>query len=224
MVLVGIIITVLAYMVARKIALATRVSLLNPILVAAVILIAIIHFTPLSYESYDIGGSLIVKVLGPIVVVLAVPLYNNKEVLKKYRRPVTVGVIAGIISSLVSVIVLAKVFNMDQSILFSMVPKSITNPMAIEVVKMFGGVKELTVIFVAVTGIFGAAVCQLVFKIFLIDNDTAKGIALGASSHGVGTAKAVDISDEAGAASSLSMGISGVVTILVAIIVVGMFF
>ena len=91
--------------------------------------------------------------------------------------------------------------------------------MALEVVKIVGGMREFTVLFVAVTGITGAAICQPVFSIFSIENDTAKGIALGASSHGVGTAKAVDISDEAGAASSLSMGISGVVTILVAIIV-----
>ncbi|SHJ10873.1 Putative effector of murein hydrolase [Dethiosulfatibacter aminovorans DSM 17477] len=224
MMILGIIITAIAYLIARRISLATRMPLLNPIFVAGAMVVAVIHFTPLSYEAYDAGGSLIVRVLGPIVVVLAVPLYKNKEVLKKYKRPVFVGVFAGIASSLVSVTALVKLFNMDMDILLSLVPKSITNPMAIEVVKMIGGIKELTVIFVAVTGIAGPAICQWVFKIFSIDNDTAKGIALGAASHGVGTAKAVEISDEAGAAASLSMGISGVVTILIAIIVVRIFF
>lgn len=219
MVLIGILITVIAYIIARKIALTTRISLLNPIIVAAVIIIGVMYFTPLTYDIYDVGGTMITKVLGPIVVILAVPLYNNREVLKRYKRPVIVGVIVGIVSSFVSVIVLSKLFNMDSTIVKSLIPKSITNPMAMEVVDMVGGIKELTVIFVAVTGITGATAGQLVFRIFSIDNDTAKGIALGAASHGIGTAKAVDISDEAGAASSLSMGITGVVTIVIAIIV-----
>jgi putative effector of murein hydrolase len=218
MVLVGIIITIIAYMLSRKIAIITRISLLNPIFVSAVILIASIHFTPLSYKVYDTGGSVITKVLGPLVVILAVPLHKNREVLKRYYKPVTVGVVAGIVSSLVSVVILARVFAMDNAIMMSLIPKSITNPMAMELTDMVGGIKELTVIFVVVTGIIGATVCQMVFKIFSIENDTAKGIALGAASHGIGTAKAVDISDEAGAASSLSMGITGVVTILLAII------
>ena len=117
MILIGIIITVVAYVIARKIALITKVSLLNPILVASAILIAIIHFSPLTYETYEIGGSLIAKILGPVVVVLAVPLYNNKEVLNKYRKPVIVGVLAGIISSFVSVVVLAKLFDLDNDIM-----------------------------------------------------------------------------------------------------------
>jgi putative effector of murein hydrolase len=219
MVLVGIIITAIAYIVSRRIAIITGISLLNPIFVAAAILIAVIHFTPLSYEVYDAGGSLITKVLGPIVVILAVPLYKNREILKRYYKPVTIGVLAGIVSSLVSVLVLVRVFAMDNVIMMSLIPKSITNPMAMEVAKMVGGVKELTVIFVGVTGIIGATTCQLIFKVFSIENETAKGIALGTSSHGIGTAKAVDISEEAGAASSLSMGITGVVTILITIIV-----
>lgn len=219
MVLVGILITVMAYIISRKIALTTRVSLLNPIIVSAAIIIGLMYFTPLTYDIYDLGGTVITKVLGPIVVILAVPLYNNRDLLKRYKRPVIIGVMVAIASSLVSVIVLSKLFNMDSAIVRSLIPKSITNPMAMEVVDMVGGIKELTVIFVAVTGIIGATAGQLIFRVFSIENDTAKGIALGAASHGIGTAKAVDISDEAGAASSLSMGITGVLTIVIAIIV-----
>jgi putative effector of murein hydrolase len=104
-------------------------------------------------------------------------------------------------------------------IMLSLLPKSITSPMAIEVSEIIGGIKELTVVFVVITGILGASIGPLIFDVFKIRNDTAKGMALGAGSHGVGTAKAVEISDQAGAASSLSMVLCGVTTIILSIIV-----
>src|SRR5665647_2782149 len=97
-------------------------------------------------------------------------------------------------------------FSLQKDIIFSLMPKSITTPMAVEVSTMIGGISELTAVFVAVTGITGATIGPLIFRIFRITNDTAKGIALGAGSHGLGTSKAVEISEEAGEASGLSMG------------------
>lgn len=219
MLLIGIILTVLAYVLSLFISKRMKLSFLNPILVTSLIIVGIIHWTPLSYDTYAEGGAYIVKVLGPLVVVLAVPLYNNKHVLKKYYKPISIGIFTGVVSSAISVVVLSWLMRLDTDIMLSLLPKSITSPMAIEVSQIIGGVKELTVVFVVITGIFGASIGPLVLDVFKISNDTAKGMALGAGAHGVGTAKAVEISDQAGAASSLSMVLCGVTTIILSIIV-----
>ncbi|HAE41383.1 MAG TPA: LrgB family protein [Clostridiales bacterium] len=222
MLLIGVVLTVVAYIASIFISKKIRISFLNPILVSTLIIIGIIHVTPLSYDTYADGGSFIVKILGPLVVVLAVPLYNNKHILKKYYKPISVGILTGVISSAISVVALSWLMRLEQDIILSLLPKSITTPMAIEVAEIIGGIKELTVVFVVITGMFGASIGPLVFDVFKIRNDTAKGMALGAGAHGVGTAKAVEISDQAGAASSLSMILCGVTTILLSIIVMKM--
>lgn len=219
MFLIGIVLTVLAYMISVFISKRMKISFLNPILVTSLIIVGIIYITPLSYETYAEGGAYIVKVLGPLVVVLAVPLYNNKHIMKKYYKPISVGIFTGVITSAVSVVALSWLMRLDMDIMLSLLPKSITSPMAIEVSEIIGGINELTVVFVVITGILGASIGPLVFDVFKIRNDTAKGMALGAGSHGVGTSKAVEISEQAGAASSLAMVLCGVTTIMLSIIV-----
>ncbi len=219
MLLIGIILTILAYMSSLFIYKKVRISFLNPILISTLIIVGVIHWSPLSYETYAEGGAYIVKVLGPLVVVLAVPLYNNKHILKKYYKPISIGVVTGVVSSAVSVVVLSWLMQLDMDLMLSLLPKSITTPMAIEVSEIIGGIKELTVVFVVITGMFGASIGPLVFNVFKIRNDTARGMALGAGAHGVGTAKAVEISEQAGAASSLSMILCGVTTIILSVIV-----
>lgn len=219
MLLIGITLTVLAYIASLFISKKVKVSFLNPILIASLIIVGVIHWTPLQYETYADGGDYIVKILGPLVVVLAVPLYNNKHILRKYYKPISIGVLTGVVSSAVSVVIISWLMGLDMEIMLSLLPKSITTPMAIEVSGVIGGIKELTVVFVVITGMFGASIGPLVFDIFKIRNDTARGMALGAGAHGVGTAKAVEISDQAGAASSLAMILCGVTTIILSVIV-----
>jgi len=113
-----------------------------------------------------------------------------------------------------SVWVLCKMFGLDEAIIKSMLSKSITTPMAIEVTNMVGGIPGITIGFVVVTGIIGATIAKWVIKVFNVKNEIAKGIGIGTSSHGVGTAKAIEISSEVAAASSLAMGISGVITVI----------
>jgi predicted murein hydrolase (TIGR00659 family) len=219
MILYGLSLTIFAYVVALYISNRVKLALLNPILLTAIMIIGVLYLSPLSYEQYEHGASLISAILGPLVVVLAIPLYNNRHIMKKHYCAIIAGIIVGVLSSAISVIVLGTALGLEGSLIWSLLPKSITSPMAIEVADMIGGMRELTVVFVVFTGILGATISPLVFKLFRIKNDTAKGIGLGASSHGIGTAKAIEISDEAGAASSLSMIISGVATIILAIII-----
>ena len=195
-----------------------KIVFLNPILIAAIIIIIILKVFDISYSDYYKGGRIIVSALGPIVVVLAVPLYKNRDELMKNFIPIIGGVTASIITSFVSITVLCRLFGIDETIFLSLLSKSITTPMAIESTKMLGGNEALTVLAVVITGLIGAAVAPLVIKIGKIKNNTAKGIGIGSSSHAVGTSKALEINEEAGAASGLAIGVTGLMTIIAVII------
>ena len=195
-----------------------KIVFLNPILIAAIIIIIILKVFDISYSDYYKGGRIIVSALGPIVVVLAVPLYKNRDELMKNFIPIIGGVTASIITSFVSITVLCRLFGIDETIFLSLLSKSITTPMAVESTKMLGGNEAVTVLAVVITGLTGAAVAPLVIKIGKIKNNTAKGIGIGSSSHAVGTSKALEINEEVGAASGLAIGVTGLMTIIGVII------
>ncbi len=195
-----------------------KMALLNPILITAIIIIIILKIFNIPFNDYNKGGSLIAKVLGPIVVILAIPLYKNRFDLMKNFVPIMGGVIASIITSFVSVIVLCKLFGIDETIMLSLLSKSITTPMAVESTKLLGGNEAVTVLSVVLTGLIGAAVAPAVIKLGKIKNNIAKGIGIGSASHAVGTTKAIEMNEETGAASSLSIGVTGLITIIAIII------
>ena len=128
------------------------------------------------------------------------------------------GVIASIITSVVSVTVLCKLFGVDETIMLSLLSKSITTPIAIESTKLLGGNEAITVLAVVITGLIGAALAPIVIKLSKIKNNIAKGIGIGSASHAIGTTKAVEMNEEAGAASGLSIGVTGLLTIIAIII------
>ena len=195
-----------------------KISFLNPILLTAIIIIIILKIFNIPYSDYYKGGSLIAKVLGPIVVVLAIPLYKNRHDLMKNFVPIMGGVLASIITTFVSVIVLCKLFGVDETIMLSLLSKSITTPMAIESTKLLGGNEAITVLAVVITGLIGAALAPIVIKLSKIKNNIAKGIGIGSASHAIGTTKAVEMNEDAGAASGLSIGVTGLLTIIAIII------
>lgn len=195
-----------------------KIAFLNPILITAIIIIVILKLFNIPYYDYYKGGSIIASALGPIVVVLAIPLYKNRYDLIKNFVPIIGGVIASIITSIVSVTVLCKLFGIDETIMLSLLSKSITTPMAVESTKLLGGNEAVTVLSVVLTGLLGAAVAPVVIKLGKIKSNIAKGIGIGSASHAVGTTKAVEMNEEAGAASGLAIGVTGLLTIIAVII------
>ena len=195
-----------------------KISFLNPIFLTAIIIIIVLKIFNIPYSDYNKGGNLIAKVLGPIVVVLAIPLYKNRHDLMKNFVPIMGGVLASIITTFVSVIVLCKLFGVDETIMLSLLSKSITTPMAIESTKLLGGNEAITVLAVVITGLIGAALAPIVIKLSKIKNNIAKGIGIGSASHAIGTTKAVEMNEDAGAASGLSIGVTGLLTIIAIII------
>ena len=212
--MIGIALTIGFYILALYIRKVFKSSLLNSVLVAAAFIITVIQLTPLSYELYNKGGQLIGNSLGPVVVLLAIPLYRHREAIKTYFIPIIIGIFVSISSSILVITLLSKAFGLSDEMMHTLIPKSITTPMAMEVSDMLSGIPNVTVIAVIITGILGATIAPYVMKFGRIKSDIAKGISIGAASHGIGTSKAMEMSDETGAMSGLAMGLTGVIFVL----------
>lgn len=211
--------TIIIYMSFNKLYLNIKSSILNPVLVSSCFIILLLILFKIPYQTYNRGGRVITSLLGPLVVVLAIPLYKNRQALMKNFIPIMGGIFAGILTTFLTVSLLCKMFNIEYSIMLSLFTKSITTPMAVEATKILGGRESITIIAVSVTGILGAGFAPFVIKYGKIKNDVAKGLGIGTSSHAIGTSKAVEMGEEIGAASGLAIAVTGITTILLIIII-----
>jgi len=210
-----IIITFIAYFISLKLKARFSISLLNPVLVSMFIIIMLLKVLRIDIQYYQSGSHIITDLLGPIIIVLAVPLYRKKELLKKNWMAITIGIITSIIVSFTTVYGFSKIFSFEKLLINSLLPKSVTTPLALESLEIIGGYPPVTILAVILTGITGALLAPLVMRLFKIESELAKGIGIGASSHAIGTSKAIEMSEEAGAASGLALGLSGIVTVIV---------
>ena len=219
----GVLLTLVAFWVGVLIYNKTKLSFLQPILTATILIIAVLKIGNLDYEVYKAQNAFLNFMLAPAAVVLAVPLYKNIHILKKNAFPVIMGIVSGSLVTMGSCIFLGKILGTQEQIIVSMVPKGVTNPIAIEVSQIIGGIPELTIALVVFTGIFGGSVGPEVIRFLGIKNKIAKGIALGSMCHAVGTARAFKEGEIEGAMSSLAMGIAGIFTALAAPLIVSIF-
>lgn len=210
----GVGISIIAFTISSYIAKRTKIVLLNPLLVAMLLVVGFLLLFDIDYEIYEPGGEMISFFLGPATVALAVPLYKQRDLLKKHLIPILVGITVGSASGVLSVIFMGKIMGMDSLLVSSMIPKSTTTPIAMEISEMLGGNPSLTVTFVIITGIAGYIFGEKLLKLFGITDPIAEGIALGTTSHAVGTAKAMEMGEVQGAMSSLAIGVAGIVTVV----------
>lgn len=219
----GIILTIIAYEIGVTIRNKWRNPLLNPILIATILIIGILTITGISYETYKVGGDYISFFLGPVTVLLAVPLYRHIQALKKSWFPILAGITVGSITSVACVIACAKIFNLGKTLMISLTPKSITIPMGSVLSEQIGGIPSITIVSIVITGITGAVTAPLVCRFFRIKNPVAQGVAIGTASHALGTTKAMEMGEVQGAMSSLSIGVAGVITVFIAPIFLNVF-
>lgn len=211
----GIILTIIAFEIGVTIRNKWRNPLLNPILIATILIIGFLTITGISYDTYKVGGDYISFFLGPVTVLLAVPLYRHIQALKNAWLPILAGIVVGSTVSIVCVIACAKIFGISKTLMLSLIPKSITIPMGSVVSEQIGGIPSITIVSIVITGITGAVTAPLVCRFFRIKNSVAQGVAIGTSSHALGTTKAMEIGEVQGAMSSLSIGVAGVVTVFI---------
>ncbi len=214
--LFGILLSVLAFEVGVFINRRTRLALLNAYLISVLLIIGVLLRLHISLAAFNAGGSIISFLLGPATVVLAVPLYKQLPLLKANIVPIMIGIIVGSATAITSAILFAKWFGLSPVLGASLAPKSITTPIGIEVAKELGGITPITVSAIIVSGIIGAVIGPTLCKLCGIRDRLAVGIAIGTASHAIGTAKALELGEVEGAMSGLAIGIAGVVTVLLA--------
>ena len=213
--LFGICLTIAAYIIGLEIYKKFKLPILNPILIALIIIIPILLYFKIPLATYKKGGDLISFFLGPATVVLAVPLYKKIDLLKQHFIPILGGVVVGVLTSILSCTFIGKVLGMDLSLIKSSLSKSLTTPIAIELSKQVEGIIPITIVMVMITGITGAVLAPFICKIFKIENKIAKGIAIGTASHAVGTSRAIEMGETEGAMSGLAIGVAGVLTVFI---------
>ena len=192
----------------------TGLMLLNPILLTIAALIVLLKCTGVSYETYSQGGHLIEFWLKPAVVALGVPLYLQLETIKKQLLPILLSQLAGCVTGIASVTLLAKILGATPQIIYSLAPKSVTTPIAMEVSQSIGGIPSLTAAVVVCVGLLGGMLGFKAMHLSHIGSPMAQGLSLGTAAHAVGTAAAMDASHKYGAFASLGLTLNGILTAL----------
>lgn len=217
----GIVLSLLCYWIALKISEKVKSTLCNPLMVSSVMIIGILLLLGIEYETFDKGAAYLTYLLNPATVCLAVPLYRQFQVLKSNTKAIFLGIGAGCIACMVTVAGLAAVFAFAPELTLSLLPKSITTAIAIGLSEEIGGMSAITVACVIFTGIFGACTASWLFKVFKIEDPVAQGLAAGASAHAIGTSRALELGEIQGAMSSLAIVVTGIMTVILVPVVVG---
>ena len=199
----------LAYAVYRR---AGFHPLANPVAISIAALVAVLTLTHTSYATYFEGAQFVHFLLGPATVALAIPLYAQLEKLKRAFVPIIAALVAGSLTAIVSAVGIAWLLGASRATLVSIAPKSVTTPIAMGIAEKLGGLPSLTAVLVVSTGVIGAASAKYVLDALRITDHAVRGFAVGTAAHGIGTARAFQVSEEAGAFSGLAMGLNGLLT------------
>lgn len=190
-----------------------KLAIFNPLLVAIVLVLACLLLFRIDYGTYEYGAKYISFFLTPATVCLAIPLYEQWEALKENAKAVLIGITTGVLASLLSIYLLARLFGLSHEQYVTLLPKSITTAIGMDVSKELGGIVTITVAVIVLTGVLGNVIAEHVCRLFRIQEPVAKGIAIGSAAHAIGTAKALEIGEVEGAMSSLSIVIAGLLTV-----------
>lgn len=214
--LFGLVLTLVFYQIAQTLYRRFNYNpLLNPVALSVLAIMGVLFLLDVSYESYFEGAQFIHFLLGPATVALAIPLYQYRQTLKNLWLPIMLATTFGLLAAGLSAYWLANLLGATDEILMSLVPKSVTAPVAMGIAEKNGGIATLTAAFVVLTGVLGAMMGPWVFKWMRLKDDRVKGIAMGVSAHGLGTAKAFQLSPKMGAFSGLAMALAAFISALI---------
>ena len=208
--------TFLFYLGAQLLQRRTGIRLFNPILVAVAGLIGFLLLFKIDYSSYREGGEYIDFWLKPAVVALGVPLYKQLSTIRRQLLPLIISEMAGCVAGIVSVVLLAEMFGASKEVVLSLAPKAVTTPIAMDISASLGGIPPLTAAVVVCTGIFGGLAGFRIVKLSRISSPIAEGLSIGTAAHAIGTSAAMERSDRYGAFSSLGLTLNGILTALLA--------
>ena len=212
----GVTLSLVAYMVGVFLKKKFKSGIFNPLLISMIITIVVLLVSGVDYEIYNEGAKYLSWLLTPATVCLAIPLYEQWELLRKTYKAVMLGLLAGVVTSLCTVLVLCYVLKLSHVEYVTLLPKSITTAIGMGVSEELGGYVTITVAVIVVTGVIGNILGELICKVFKIEEPISKGLALGCSAHAIGTAKAIEMGEIEGAMSGLAIAVSGILTVVMA--------
>lgn len=210
----GVSVSLISYMIGVYLKKKLNVGLFNPLLISIAVTIIFLLLAHIDYDAYNEGARYLSWLLTPATVCLAIPLYEEFELLKSNVRAVMCGIISGVLTSLITILVLALFFGLTHEEYVTLLPKSITTAIGMGVSEELGGYVTITVAVIIITGVIGNILAEFICKIFRIEEPIAKGIAIGSAAHAIGTAKAMEIGEVEGAMSSLSIAVAGILTVV----------
>ena len=210
----GVVLSLVSYWIGVMLKKKFKLGLFNPLLISIVISIVVLLIGKIDYNTYNEGAKYLSWLLTPATVCLAIPLYEQWELLKQNYKAVLFGLLAGTVTSLTTVFVLAKLCGLSHEEYVTLLPKSITTAIGMGVSEELGGIVTITVAVIIITGVLGNMIAETVIKLAHIEEPIAKGLALGTSSHAIGTAKAMELGEIEGAMSSLAIAVAGLLTVV----------
>ncbi len=215
----GITISIIGYALGNALYKRTKKAICNPLLVAIAFVILVVLLFDIPVANYQNGGKLISMFLSPATVVLAITIYRERNTIRKNALAIIMGTLGGSIASIIYIWGLSRILSLDETMALSIIPKGITTPMALSVSKALGGMEGLTMLSVLVTGIFGNISAEMMIKLFRVKSAIPRGVAIGTSSHVVGTSKAMEIGEEEGSISGVSLILTGIITTILSLII-----
>ena len=210
----GVTISLISYLAGSMLKKKFKLGIFNPLLISIILTILVLVVADIDYDTYNAGAAYLSWFLTPATVCLAIPLYEQWQLLKKNYNAVIIGILAGVITSLTSVLILSKLMGLTHEEYVTLLPKSITTAIGMGVSEELGGYVTITVAVIVVTGVLGNILGDLACRIFRITEPISKGLAFGASSHAIGTAKAIELGEVEGAMSSLAIAVTGIFTVV----------
>ena len=212
----GVILTVAVFMFFRMVSNKYQWKWLNPLAFSILAIIIFLNKSGISYDNYYVGARYVDMFIGPATVALALPLYRSLPLIKKHAVSIMVSVGIGTIFNILMVLLLSNLFQLKEPLMLSLVPKSVTTAIAMDLSTQIGGVAAITVLSVITTGILAPLCAEPIMKRLGINDPMAQGLALGTTSHAIGTSKAMEMGEVQGAMSGLAIGIAGIATVILA--------
>lgn len=210
----GVGISLLGYEIGTLLKKKFKLAIFNPLLVSILFVMLVLSVFHIGYGDYNEGAKYLSYLLTPATVCLAIPLYEQMEILKSNIKAIIIGIAAGVLTSLFSVFLLCLLFDFTHEQYVTLLPKSITTAIGMGVSEELGGIVTITVAVIIITGVFGGMMAETICKLFRITHPIAKGLSIGTSAHAVGTAKALEMGEIEGAMSSLSIAVAGLLTVV----------
>ena len=218
----GVFISLAAYGIGTLVKRKWNSPLANLLLIAIILVILFLKLSGVEYETYNASAKYLTYLLAPATVSLAIPMYERMQLLKENYAAILTGILSGVLASLVCVLAMALVFHLSQAEYVTLLPKSVTTAIGMDIAKELGGHSEIAAAVIIITGVLGNMAAEPICRIFAIRHPVAKGIALGTSAHAIGTAKAMEMGETEGAMSSLAIVVAGVCTVVGATVFVGL--